>query len=65
MSPAWLSWLARAIGGRQEAVIQDVEIPMEHAARFAQFLNQDIGIQPVWICPVAAYDSSASIRYIR
>jgi len=62
----WKQWhesrlaqlVSGVIGVRQEAVIQDVEIPLEHAARFAQFLNQDIGIQPVWICPVAAYDSS-------
>jgi len=53
-------WAARAIGGRQEAVIQDVEIPLEHAPAFAQFFNTEIGIRPVWICPVAAYDPSVS-----
>ena len=52
--------LALALTGRQEAVIQDVEIPLEHAAEFARFFNREIGITPVWICPVAAYDSSAS-----
>lgn len=51
---------ARALAGRQEAVIQDVEIPLEHAPAFAQFFNKEIGIKPVWICPVAAYDPSVS-----
>ncbi|MEK7234978.1 MAG: FAD-binding oxidoreductase [Nitrospirota bacterium] len=52
--------VARILGGRQEAVIQDVEIPLEHAPAFAQFFNKEIGIKPVWICPVAAYDPSVS-----
>lgn len=51
---------ARALGGRQEAVIQDVEIPLEQAPAFARFFNEEIGIAPVWICPVAAYDPSVS-----
>lgn len=51
---------ARALTGRQEAVIQDVEIPLEHAPAFARFFNKEIGIKPVWICPVAAYDPSVS-----
>ncbi|MBU6432177.1 MAG: FAD-binding protein, partial [Nitrospirae bacterium] len=46
--------------GQQEAVIQDVEIPLEHAPAFAQFFNKEIGIKPVWICPVAVYDPSTS-----
>jgi FAD/FMN-containing dehydrogenase len=50
----------RTIRGRQEAVIQDVEIPIEHAPEFARFLHDEIGIKPVWICPVRAYDSSVS-----
>ncbi len=52
--------VAKALTGRQEAVIQDVEIPIEHAAEFARFFNREIGITPVWICPVMSYDSSAS-----
>ena len=52
--------VAEVIGGRQEAVIQDVEIPLEHAAAFAQFFNREIGIKPVWVCPVAAYDPAAA-----
>lgn len=53
-------WVVRTVGGRQEAVIQDVEIPLEHAPEFARFFNREIGIKPVWVCPVAAYDASVS-----
>jgi len=35
-----------------ESVIQDVDIPVERAAEFLQFLLREIGIVPVWICPV-------------
>ncbi len=52
--------VARTLAGRQEAVIQDVEIPLEHAPAFARFFNREIRIKPVWICPVAAYDPSVS-----
>ncbi len=52
--------IAGALTGRQELVIQDVEIPLEQAPAFAAFFNREIGITPVWICPVAAYDPSAS-----
>jgi FAD/FMN-containing dehydrogenase len=52
--------LSKAIEGPQEVVIQDVEIPIEQAPKFAQFFNEEIGIRPVWICPVAARDPSAS-----
>lgn len=50
----------KVIEGRQEAVIQDVEIPIEQAPCFARFFNERIGITPVWLCPVAARDPSRS-----
>jgi FAD/FMN-containing dehydrogenase len=42
--------------GREESVIQDVDIPIEHAPEFMRFLLKDIGITPVWVCPFKAYD---------
>jgi FAD/FMN-containing dehydrogenase len=39
-------------GGHHEAVIQDVDIPIEQAASFLQFLLSEIRILPIWICPV-------------
>lgn len=50
--------ISRALEGPMEAVIQDVEIPVERAHIFAAFLDQEIGIHPVWVCPVQAQDPS-------
>jgi FAD/FMN-containing dehydrogenase len=40
--------------GREESVIQDVQIPVERAAEFLAFFHDRIGIKPVWICPTKA-----------
>jgi len=50
----------KMVDGRQEAVIQDVEIPIVQAPRFARFFKERIGITPVWLCPVAARDPARS-----
>jgi FAD/FMN-containing dehydrogenase len=36
----------------REAVIQDVEIPVERLAEFLEFFTDEIGISPVWLCPL-------------
>ena len=45
--------LDRWRGLHRESVIQDVDIPIGHAAAFLDFLLREIGILPVWICPFA------------
>ncbi|GJF06674.1 FAD-linked oxidase [Pseudonocardia sp. D17] len=37
---------------RQEMVIQDVEIPVEGLARFLDVFHREVGISPVWLCPI-------------
>jgi FAD/FMN-containing dehydrogenase len=37
---------------RLEKVIQDVEIPVERLAEFLEFFEREVGISPVWLCPV-------------
>ncbi len=44
--------LARLRGDHPESVIQDVDIPLEHATEFLAFLLREIGILPLWVCPV-------------
>ena len=46
----WARWR----GDHPEAVVQDVDIPIEHAGEFLEFLRREIGILPVWICPFRA-----------
>jgi FAD/FMN-containing dehydrogenase len=36
----------------REPVIQDVEIPVDRLAEFLDFFHREIGISPVWLCPV-------------
>jgi FAD/FMN-containing dehydrogenase len=44
--------LDRLRGLNGESVIQDVDIPIEHAPRFLDFLAREIGVWPVWMCPI-------------
>jgi FAD/FMN-containing dehydrogenase len=37
---------------RQEAVIQDVEIPVQRGADFLRFFADRVGMSPVWLCPL-------------
>ena len=49
-----------------ESVIQDVDIPIERAAEFLAFLLREIGILPIWICPIRGPRAAMrrSIRWI-
>ncbi|MGM1062936.1 FAD-binding oxidoreductase [Saccharothrix sp. Mg75] len=40
----------------QEPVIQDVEIPVHRLAEFLDFFHREIGVSPVWLCPVRLRD---------
>lgn len=42
--------------GRNEPVIQDVEIPVDRLPEFLDFFHREIGISPVWLCPVQLRD---------
>ena len=49
--------LARARGMRHvESVIQDVDLPWQDAPTFLAFLLAEIGIVPIWVCPIRAPD---------
>ncbi len=51
--------LDRLRGLHAESVIQDIDIPIEHAAEFLAFLLRDIQVLPIWICPVGTGKNSA------
>jgi FAD/FMN-containing dehydrogenase len=46
--------------GKTESVIQDVDIPLEHAPEFLDFLLREIMILPIWLCPFRSYDPNAA-----
>ncbi len=49
----------RMLGWHTESVIQDVDVPIANAPAFLEFFHREIGISPIWICPVRAYDKDA------
>ena len=52
---------AERLGGyRRESVIQDVDLPLATAPDFLELLMREIGILPVWICPVLDRSASSS-----
>jgi FAD/FMN-containing dehydrogenase len=44
---------------RYEPVIQDVEIPFVNSSAFLDFYEQNIHIQPMWICPLRPLGDAA------
>jgi FAD/FMN-containing dehydrogenase len=43
---------ARQHRPQREAVIQDVEIPVGRGAEFLRFFSANVGMSPVWMCPL-------------
>ena len=50
-------------GVRRESVIQDVDIPIARAVEFLAFFQREIGILPIWICPIRSPDAQAFPLY--
>jgi FAD/FMN-containing dehydrogenase len=45
--------LAEVRGQRPpEPVVQDVELPIEATAKFLDIFHRDVGITPIWLCPL-------------
>jgi FAD/FMN-containing dehydrogenase len=38
----------------RERVVQDVEVPVERLAEFLAWFDAEVGMRPVWLCPVVA-----------
>jgi len=51
--------LSELSGRQRETVIQDVDIPIDRAADFLAFLHDEIGVLPIWLCPVRAPSAAA------
>jgi FAD/FMN-containing dehydrogenase len=46
--------LDRLRGGHAESIIQDIDVPIAVAGAFLGFFQREIGIAPVWVCPLIA-----------
>ncbi len=47
-----LESVERLGGYRRESVIQDVDLPLDSAPEFLETFMREVGILPVWVCPV-------------
>ena len=49
-----LSARADKLRGRpvREYVVQDIEVPADRLPEFLDFFHREVGIQPVWVCPL-------------
>jgi FAD/FMN-containing dehydrogenase len=43
----------------REKVVQDIEVPVARAAEFARWFDAEIGMRPVWACPLRQRDAQA------
>lgn len=51
--------LARLRGApKREPVVQDIEVPIDRLEEFLEFFHGEVGIEPVWICPLRQRDPS-------
>ncbi|MGN2391758.1 FAD-binding oxidoreductase [Pelomicrobium sp. G1] len=57
--------LNRVMGWHTESVIQDVDIPLSRCAEFLDFFLGEIGILPVWICPIRVHSGDYALYPMR
>ena len=49
------AWLDRRKGNPEgERVVQDVEIPVDRLPEFLDWFDAEVGMRPVWLCPLIA-----------
>jgi FAD/FMN-containing dehydrogenase len=53
--------LERVLGLHSESVIQDVDIPLRNAPQFLDFYSSQIGLWPMWICPIGPQKEKFSL----
>ena len=50
-----------ALRGRpaREQVVQDIEVPAAQLPEFLDFFHREVGIEPIWVCPLKQRDPEA------
>ena len=43
----------------REEVVQDIEVPIDRLPEFLDFFHREVGIEPIWVCPLLQRDPSA------
>ena len=44
----------------REAVVQDIEVPVDRLTEFLDFFHREVGIEPIWVCPLRQRDPEAT-----
>ena len=44
---------------RREHVVQDIEVPVDALPEFLDFFHEEVGIEPIWVCPLRQRDPDA------
>lgn len=57
--------LDQLMGVHSESVIQDVDIPIANAPQFIDFFQREIGILPIWVCPIHPYQPNVQFDLFR
>lgn len=53
----------RAGRPQRERVVQDVEVPIERLGEFLAWFDEEVGMRPVWLCPLVSTGSTGGARW--
>jgi FAD/FMN-containing dehydrogenase len=60
----FMDWLDRRKGRPQrEMVVQDVEVPVERLGEFLDWFDAEVGMRPVWLCPLVSPGTSTGAQW--
>jgi FAD/FMN-containing dehydrogenase len=60
----FMDWVDRRKGRPQrEMVVQDVEIPVERLEEFLDWFDVEVGMRPVWLCPLVSPGTSTGAQW--
>jgi len=60
----FIDWVDRRKGRPQrERVVQDVEVPVERLEEFLDWFDREVGMRPVWLCPLVSPGTSTGGRW--
>ena len=55
----------RLFGVHHESIVQDVDVAVEQAPAFLDFFQREIGMTPIWICPLGLSTDGIASRFSR
>jgi FAD/FMN-containing dehydrogenase len=60
----FIDWLDRRQGKPlRERVVQDVEIPVERLEEFLAWFDAEVGMRPVWLCPLVSPGTTTGAQW--